>query len=229
MTFSAILVAGGRGTRMKTLTPKQFLSLKGKAMVLYSFETLVSSPRISEVIVVCDPAYRSLFPGSTIFADPGERRQDTVWNGLQMISPKNKFVCIHDSARPFLLAQDLENVLDAAEQYGAATLAAPVKNTIKESNENGFITRTLDRSKLWEVYTPQVFEVSLIRKGFELVKEQVTDDNALVELIPYPIKLVLGSTSNIKITTPEDWILAQSLYPTRSKSWNLDLRESSWG
>ncbi len=87
MTFSAILVAGGRGIRMNSLTPKQFLSLKGKAVVLYSFETLAASPRISEIIVVCDPIYRSLFPSSTLFADPGERRQDTVWNGLQMISP----------------------------------------------------------------------------------------------------------------------------------------------
>ena len=214
MTFSAILVAGGRGTRMNSLTPKQFLPLKGKAVVLYSFETLAASPRISEIIVVCDPIYRSLFPSSTPFAEPGVRRQDTVWNGLQLISPTSEFVLIHDSARPFLHSQDLDNVLDAAEEYGAATLAAPVKNTIKESDENGFIVGTPDRSKLWEVYTPQVFRVPLIRKGFALAQERqitVTDDNALVELIPHPIKLISGSTSNIKITTPEDWTLAQVL------------------
>ncbi len=120
-------------------------------------------------------------------------------------------------------------MLDAAEKYGAATLAAPVKNTIKESDENGFIVNTPDRSKLWEVYTPQVFRVPLIQQGFALAQERqitVTDDNALVELIPHPIKLISGSTSNIKITTPEDWTLAQ-VYRTPEDFVNLDSARQS--
>lgn len=216
MSISAILVAGGVGTRMKATTPKQFLLLKTKPIALYSFETLGACPRIREIIVVCDPQYRFLFPVSPAvkFAIPGTRRQDSVYNGVQLLSPDCEYVCIHDSARPFLTATDLENILDAAIAHGAATLAIPAKNTIKEEDGSGFIHRTLDRSKLWEMFTPQVAKVSLLKQGFAIAQANqldVTDDNALIELIPHPVRLVRGSASNIKITVPEDWQIAETL------------------
>jgi len=217
---SAIILAGGKGTRMRSSTPKQYLPLGGKPLALYSLELFASCPAINEIIVVCDLSYQSLFiPNypNLLFASPGERRQDSVYNGLQRTSnpsQKTHLICIHDSARPLATPSDLMNVLAEAQKHGAAVAANPVKNTIKECDFQGFVKRTLDRSKLWEMYTPQVVESSLLKKGFEIAINNnltVTDDVALVELTGHPVKLVKGSYSNIKITTPEDLPLAETL------------------
>jgi 2-C-methyl-D-erythritol 4-phosphate cytidylyltransferase len=220
---SAILLAGGKGLRMHASTPKQFLLMRGKPLALYSFETLCAYPGIEEVVVVCDPAYHSIFiPPTSVsikFASPGERRQDSVFNGLKCISKNSQLVCVHDSARPFLNYEDMISVIRTAEKCGAATLAAPVKNTIKESDGNAFATRTLERSYLWEIYTPQVMIPSHLIEGFEIVNAQnitVTDDMSIVELAGYPVKLVKGLSASIKITTPEDFSFAQVLLEQRA-------------
>ena len=212
---------------MQTQSPKQYLPFRGKPLALYSFETFVHHPKISEIIVVCEPEHRCLFGNHPriLFALPGERRQDSVFNGLNQISQETTLVCIHDSARPFLSLNDLNAVLLAAEQYGAATLGLPVKNTIKESTEDGFIAKTLPREKLWEMYTPQVATPSLLKLGFSIANAQhltVTDDNSLIELTGHPIKLVTGDPSNIKITTPEDLLVAEALYPRNLKNWEFN-------
>lgn len=214
MSFSVILLSGGQGLRLGHALPKQYLPLKGKAIVLYSLEKFLEHPDIAEIIIVCAPEYRSLFPPSDRiqFALPGRRRQDSVYNGLQCVANKTGWVCVHDGARPFLTHKDLNAVLLAAKKHGAATLASPAKNTIKESNEDGCIASTLDRTKLWEAYTPQVASYALLSQGFALAgAHDVTDDNSIVALTGHPVKLVLGSTWNIKITTPDDLILAERL------------------
>lgn len=215
MNVSVILLAGGQGSRMRSSVPKQFLHLQGKPLALYSFELFTSLSWVMELIVVCDPQYQSLFPRFTLpsvrFAIPGERRQDSVYNGFKEISPTADLVCIHDSARPFLEKGNLEEVLEAARLYGAAALAVPAKNTIKETDPNQFVQRTLDRSKLWEMHTPQIATPQLISKGFEIALEyglSVSDDAGLIELTGHPVKLVKDSYQNFKITTPEDWQIA---------------------
>lgn len=212
---SVILLAGGQGSRMLSQTPKQFLCLQGKPVALYSFEIFSTTPYVHEIIVVCDPQYQSIFPRFTYpevrFALPGKRRQDSVYSGFAAISSNPDLVCIHDSARPFLSREHLIQLLDEAKLYGAAALAVPAKNTIKETDPNQFIQRTLDRSKLWEMHTPQVATYSLIKKGFEIAHEynlDVTDDASLVELTGHPVKLVKDTYHNFKITTPEDWQIA---------------------
>jgi 2-C-methyl-D-erythritol 4-phosphate cytidylyltransferase len=224
-SISLIYLAGGRGLRMNRdgAVPKQFLPLRGKPMALHSFETMLAYPCIEEIVVVCDPCYFALFtapPGIDLLrAEPGELRQHSVFNALQFISTQAHLVCIHDSARPLLSYEDFVQVILAADRHGAATLAAPVKNTIKERDAEGFVTRTLERAKLWEIYTPQVMRPSLLTQGFAIAKENkisVTDDVSLVELTGHPVQLVHGSILNIKVTVPEDLALADALIDNKA-------------
>jgi 2-C-methyl-D-erythritol 4-phosphate cytidylyltransferase len=221
---SVIIVAGGIGSRMGSPIPKQFLPLGGIPIVLHSFHVFAELEDVAEIIIVCDSSYRKYFPNLTTpkvrFADSGERRQDSVWNGLQICSESSNLICIHDSARPFLQKEDVITVLKAAREHKAAALAAPVKQTIKQVDNDGFVIKTLDRSCLWEIHTPQVIAPDLLRKGFEIAmrdKITVTDDVALVELIGHPVKLIRGADQNLKVTTPTDLTIAQALYSQLKK------------
>lgn len=216
---SVILLAGGIGSRMQTTVPKQFLSLKGKPIVLYSFELFLSLPEVTEIIVVCEAAYRHIFihPHASIpihYANPGKRRQDSVYNGLQQVSQNNALICVHDSARPLITPPLVKRVVQAANEYGAATVAMPVKATIRICNKENIISSTPDRHSLWEMQTPQVMRYTILREGFQKIiecTETVTDDVAVAEKAGYPVKIVEGAYSNIKITTPEDLLLADQL------------------
>jgi 2-C-methyl-D-erythritol 4-phosphate cytidylyltransferase len=178
-------------------------------------------PEISEIVVVCDPAYHHLFAAypHIRFAQPGSRRQDSVFNGLQLVSPDTSLVCIHDSARPLLSPLDLDRVIKEGKIYHAATLASPVKYTLKQRDENGFVTQTIDRSQVWEIHTPQIATLSLLLEGLSIAERynlSVTDDMGLVELTGHAVKLVPGSSNNIKITTLDDWHLAEALISCQS-------------
>lgn len=222
MTVSAILLAGGIGTRMQSEKPKQYLQLADKPLALHSFDLFASMPQIDEIIVVCDPTYQTLFkaPKKVKFALPGARRQDSVYNGFQLISEASTLVCIHDTARPFITQAIIEKALAAATQHGAAVVGVPLKFTIKEIEQDQLVKSTPDRSRYWEVQTPQVILPSLLRCGFAYAQEHqltVTDDASLVELINHPVKMVEGSHLNIKITTPDDLKFAEWLVREQSK------------
>ncbi len=214
MSISAILLAGGKGVRMNAPLPKQYLPLKGIPLALYSFEVLKNHPAIFEVIVVCEEAYQSYFFPHTLFASPGTRRQDSVFQGLQKTSPRATLICIHDSARPLLSPEDLDAVLQEAHTYGAASLARPISYSLKTATPDHFIAETIDRQTVWEMQTPQVARPDLLHQGFQIAHAQsltVTDDNALIELTNHPIKLVPARSPNLKVTTPEDLLLAEAL------------------
>jgi 2-C-methyl-D-erythritol 4-phosphate cytidylyltransferase len=221
---SVIIVAGGIGSRMGTPIPKQFLPLGGIPIVLHSFHIFAELEDVAEIVVVCELSYQKYFPNVTKpiirFADPGDRRQDSVWNGLQACCESSKLICIHDSARPFLQKEDVLSVLAAAREHKAAALGAPVKQTIKQTDENDFVAKTLDRTFVWEIHTPQVIAPDLLRKGFEIAFRNnitVTDDVSLVELTSHPVKLVRGADQNLKVTTPTDLTIAQALYSQLKK------------
>lgn len=213
--ITAILLAGGKGSRMKTDIPKQFISLKSKPIALYSFELFLSMKEFQEIVVVCEPEFRSLFEIHTLkkitFAEPGKRRQDSVYNGLKARQQASDFVCIHDSARPFITLPLVQRVLDGAREWGASAAGMPIKYTIKQHDGAQFVHSTPNRSLFWEIQTPQTVSTSLLEEGFKYIEEhqiEVTDDVSIVELLKKSVKLVTGCYRNIKITTPEDLAFA---------------------
>ncbi len=219
--ISVILLAGGKGVRFSSVAPKQFLLLNGKPIARHSFDLFISCPFIKQIVVVCEEAFAFVFSDDSkkvAFATPGKERQDSVYNGMQKIDPHCDLICIHDSARPLLEKKDLIHVLEEGRKYGAAVLGVRAKNTIKEVTANGFVKKTLERALLWEVQTPQIMMLDLLKKGFAKAKEQnltVTDDVSLVECLGHRVKLVEGSYENEKITTEQDLSLAESILRKR--------------
>lgn len=218
--FSVVFLAGGTGKRMKSAIPKQYLCIHQKPLALYSFEVLASLPEVQNFVVVCEPQYESLFQSCTTakglnlqFARPGLRRQDSVLNGIQYLQ-NNPLVCIHDSARPLINASIVRRVIATAESWGAAVVGVKVRSTIKICDGAQIVVDTPNRTSLWEVQTPQVIRLDLLKEGFAYAQEYhltVTDDVSLIELLSKPVKVVEGSYSNIKVTTSEDLICVEKL------------------
>nr|QKY15296.1 4-diphosphocytidyl-2c-methyl-d-erythritol synthase (LD85) [Polytomella parva] len=220
-SVSVVLLAGGVGKRMGANIPKQYLDLRGHPIATYSLRTFSSMPEVGEIVIVCEPSWRDVFltalksiPRSLPiqWALPGAERQDSVFNGLSMVRESAAMVAIHDSARPLITIQDTRRCLLDAAQHGAAVLGVQVKPTIKEvESSNKIVRRTLQRSSLWEVQTPQCIRPSLLKEGFRIVKEkglEVTDDVSIIEAMGLPVKLTPGVYTNIKVTTPEDMFVA---------------------
>lgn len=216
--ITAILLAGGKGTRLQASTPKQFLPLGGKPLALISLEVLLLLPAITHTIVAAPLAFHSLFGSYPVtLVEGGMERQDSLYNALQHIDAACEFVLVHDAARPFITVAMVERLIKEGLTCGAATLAIPLTSTIKEGKE-GFISKTLPREHLFAAQTPQLVKTSLLKQGFERAREgkvAVTDDVSLAELLGHKVRLVEGSATNIKITTPEDLLLAQALYDVK--------------
>lgn len=212
--ISLILLAGGHGKRMKSKAPKQFAPLGNKPVALHSFDSLSSLTAIKEIIVVCKNYYQNLFPPSVTFALPGDSRQLSAFNGLKRVSEKCDFVLIHDAARPFVLKKDVIRLIKEGTATGAAALGIPTQSTIKELSESQIVLKTLNRSKLFEIQTPQLIQKNLLEAGFKKAFEKkltLTDDTSFAELLNHPVKIVSGSHDNFKITTPFDLKLARAL------------------
>lgn len=220
-SVSVVLLAGGVGKRMGAAIPKQYLELRGQPIATYSLETFAHMPEVGEIVIVCDPSWRDVFekrfPGlpdhlKFKWALPGAERQDSVFNGLQQVDAGAAIVAVHDSARPLVTAADaLRCMLDGAS-IGAAVLGVQVKPTIKEVDKSGMVIQTLQRSKLWEVQTPQCIRPALLKEGFDLVKRnnlEVTDDVSIIEAMGKPVKITPGAYTNIKVTTPDDMAVAE--------------------
>lgn len=220
-SVSVILLAGGKGKRMGASMPKQYLPLLGQPIALYSFYTFSRMIEVKELVVVCDPSYRDIFEDAKEniqvalkFALPGKERQDSVFSGLQAIDLNSELLCIHDSARPLVTSEDVKKVLQDGWLSGAAVLGVPVKATIKEANSESYVVKTLDRKTLWEMQTPQVIKPELLKRGFDLVNREgleVTDDVSIVEHLKHPVYITEGAYTNIKVTTPDDLLLAERI------------------
>ena len=220
-SVSIVLLAGGVGKRMGASIPKQYLEIRGKPIATYSMETFSTMPCIGEIVVVCEPEWRPVFESCydnlerqipVKYASPGAERQDSVLSGLQEVRDGAELVAIHDSARPLIKASDVMACVVDAKRVGAAVLGVPVKPTIKEAGPDGMVVRTLNRSVLWEVQTPQVIEPNLLQQGFQLVQKEnleVTDDVSIIEAMGKPVIITRGCYTNIKVTTPEDMAVAE--------------------
>nr|CAB3475040.1 unnamed protein product [Digitaria exilis] len=225
-SVSVILLSGGQGKRMGHECFFNFSIRHGDVDTeplhfVHSLKTFCQLKEVKEVVVVCEPDYIDVFEGSIEdlqipikFARPGKERQDSVFNGLQEIDGDSELVCVHDSARPLVSSEDVKKVLEDAAEHGAAVLGVPVKAIIKEASSDSFVVKTLDRKTLWEMQTPQVMKPNLLKDGFELVKRdglEVTDDVSIVEYLKHPVYITEGSYTNIKVTTPDDMLLAERL------------------
>lgn len=209
---SLIFLAGGQGRRFAASTPKQYLSLCNKKIFDYSFEIFQKSPLISEIIVVCAPAYQHLFPENVQFAIPGKRRQDSVYSGL--LKTTQEIVLAHDSARPFVEENYLSPLLEAIKRTGSAALGCPVTSTIKQCSPNRIVEQTIDRSTLWEIQTPQGMKRDLFFECFDHVHKNaldVTDELSMCEHLKKLSEIVPSSPRNFKITTPFDLTVAETL------------------
>ena len=217
-SIAAILLAGGRGSRIGEKTPKQYLTLRSRPLIYYSLETLLSIKEISQLIIVCDPSFKNLFNTHTCthlsFALPGKRRQDSVVNGFKKVLKSIEWVLIHDGARPLVCPKDIRKVMRGAFENGAATLGTPLKFSVKEVDKNLMIKKTLNRDFIYNIQTPQVLRKDLLEKGIKKASIKsltLVDDVALAELIGHQVKLVIGSETNLKITTPLDFKIAEEL------------------
>ena len=215
----AVIVAAGESRRMDGID-KILYPLSELPLIWHSISALSAHPQICEIVLVTSRG-RILemntllsdngFTNSVIVCEGGERRQDSVRQGLERLDDCD-LVVVHDGARPFITSELLDRGISMASLTGAATAAVPVKDTIKESDEEGVVVRTIPRDRLWSVQTPQIFRTSLLRKAHSLVQDIVTDDASMVEAIGHPVKLFFGSYSNIKITTPEDLAIAEAIF-----------------
>ena len=210
---SAVIVAGGKGSRMGR--PKQLLPLAGKPVLVRTVEAFKKCPSVREVIVVTPPENQEVLRGyfsDLIYALPGATRLASVQSGLSCVNVQAGLVAIHDGARPLVNPAAIENCLAVAEKKGAAVLAVPVKDTIKQVKEKA-VEKTLDRSRLWAAQTPQCYQVNILKQALEKFgsEQDATDESQLVEKTGTKVQIVESDYKNSKITTPEDLVCAQAL------------------
>lgn len=218
MKISAIIVAAGKGTRMKAGKNKVFLEILGKPVLEHTVSVFDACPIIDEIVVVTnelDDAKKILsgYKKVTAITCGGAVRGESVKNGLSEAT--GDIAVIHDGARALILPEDIENVINAAIEYGCAALGVKCKDTLKLADENGFIKETVDREFLYNIQTPQVFRLFEIKEMYEKCDEVFTDDCALAQKFGKKVKIVDGSYDNLKLTTPEDMILAEEILRKR--------------
>ncbi len=219
-TCAAIIPAAGSGTRMGAEQPKQFLYLAGKPILVHTINALYSHPAIDLLIIVVPESHISetrellsnynLLDKTEVIAG-GIRRQDSVLRGLQHLKNRAELVLVHDGARPLVDSEVIERWYKEAVK-GAAISAIPVVDTLKKGNKDREIETTIDRNSLWKAQTPQGGKRQYLLDGFiKAAGKDVTDEAMLFEMAGYPVRLALGSERNIKITSPEDLVIAENM------------------
>ena len=219
-----LIPAAGKGKRMDSPVKKPYLVLADKPVLSHTIERFEHNSAIDDIFLIVHKSdfdvckntvlkpynykkVRGLVPG-------GETRQASVFNGLSVLTDDVEYVIIHDGVRPFISDEIIANCLEATAEWGASVAAVPVKETIKFADQNHFIDHTPDRALLWRVQTPQVFRKTVIETAHKNASQGCSgapDDATLVERLGAPIKLVMGSYKNVKLTTPEDLQLAETI------------------
>ncbi len=216
-------MAGGSGQRMGGATPKQFLPVRGVPMLLWTLRPFTSHPDVVNVTVVVPAGIDSALPawlsdlveaGLRVVAG-GAERMDSVENGLRALPEDCAVVLVHDAARPFVSREVIDGVITRARAGDGAIAALPVRDTLKASRTSGVdavIAETVPRDTIWRAQTPQGFPRTLLERAFQQARADgasATDEASLVERLNHKIHLVMDSSWNVKITTPEDLRLAE--------------------
>ena len=236
--YSVILLSAGAGNRMNSDIPKQYMDLKGKMILRYSLETFERDERIGEIVIVANEAWIDTVKenivkqyGYTKVTDVvvgGKERYESVYKGLCALKDTD-YVMIHDGARPFVDHEMIARLAEAVRTHKACIPAVKSKDTIRLSDDKGFVTMTPDRNNVWNIQTPQTFEYVKLKSVFDDYMSntaeygQVTDDAMVWELVTGgSVKIVEGSYNNIKITTPEDISVGEGIVNKMSKSEMCD-------
>lgn len=223
MKFTAIVLSAGKGSRMNIGTHKQYLLLNGRPVITYSLEAFEKSP-VDEVILVtgqgeeeyCRKEIVEAYGFSKVgkIVAGGKERYHSVFCGLQAVTDSD-YVLIHDGARPFVTEEIIARTMETVRKTNACVVGMHVKDTIKITDEKDIVKETPERNNVWMVQTPQAFSCPLISHAYEkmLLQEDaaITDDAMVVEkMCQVPVTLIEGSYRNIKITTPEDMLIAEA-------------------
>ena len=227
---SVVVAAAGSSARMGGID-KLFLEIGGIPVLAHTLRALAGCRSIREIIVVTREeevekvaemcAGHQITKISKIIAG-GATRMESVYNGVLQVSPEAELIAIHDGARPFVTENLIALVVEAAAKYNAAAPAVPVTSTVKQA-KNGMVVKTIDRSELFEIQTPQIFTAELIKAALQNAVDQslyITDDCMAVEALGCPVKLTSGSRENIKLTTKADIIYAEALFSRRQSNEN---------
>lgn len=214
----AVIVAGGSGSRMQSTTPKQFLEIGSKAVLLHTLETFHNFNPAMQIILVLPASQKERWKEirkthqcqiAHAIAEGGENRFQSVRNGLALV-PAGALVAIHDGVRPFVQQETLKQAFSTAAEKGSAIPAVPLKESIRRlENES---SKAEDRSQFRLIQTPQIFQSDLIKKAYRQAERPLfTDCASVVEAEGHKVTLIAGSYENIKITTPEDLLIAENI------------------
>jgi 2-C-methyl-D-erythritol 4-phosphate cytidylyltransferase len=222
---SAIIVAAGKGARMKGTMRKQYLDLSGRPVLAHSIMAFDSCNLIEEIFLVvpkddveyCQKNILSLLDlkNQINLVHGGAERQNSVYNGLQSITKNTETVVIHDGVRPFIQPKDIKICIFGAKKYGACILGTPASDTLKRVDKTDIVETTLPRENIWLAQTPQAFQYDLILKAHETARRDGyvgTDDASLVERLGKDVKIINGSRFNIKITNKEDFAVVKAMF-----------------
>jgi len=227
MKVAAIIAAAGLGRRMQQDTPKTYLDLGGKPILIHTLEIFEKVPEVHEVLVVVHPEDLEFCQGEVIDPYPlkkvlrlvpgGKERQDSVYNALRILKKEGDeldVILVHDGVRPLVVPAQVRQVVAAARRHGGAILGVPCQDTLKRVNSKGEVVATVDRQELWQVQTPQAFRAALLWRAYQEAMEKgfyATDEAALVEALGETVVVVPGTPLNLKITTPDDLIMAEAI------------------
>ncbi len=218
---SAVIPAAGSGRRLGRPVRKQYIKLCGKPLLAHTLDAFEKCPDVDDIVLVVPPGdeefcLREIVEGHHIskvreIVGGGDRRQESVFNGLMALGDDTSIVVIHDAVRPFIDPEDISGAIALCGECGAVVTAIPVSDTVKVS-DGRVVEGTLDRSRLWLAQTPQVFRLNLIMEAYRRAAEDnftATDDSSLVERTGTEVRIYVGSGRNIKVTTPDDLRMAE--------------------
>jgi len=221
---TTIILAAGKGSRMNAGMNKQFMLLSGKPLLAHTLEAFQNCSSIDSIILVagreeleyCKKNIVDVYHFDKVdkLVVGGSERQQSVYNGIRELQDNCSIVVIHDGARPIVPGDIIERSIEGAEEYGAVSAGMPAKETIKVLDGKGFVKYTPERDKVWITQTPQAFKPDIIRRAHENAEAEGitgTDDAFLVEILGMQVRMIESSYENIKVTTPEDMIIAETL------------------